>query len=143
MKKHKVLKPKKYQPEGIRIQRISYIGNRSTNKHTNNVRIYVQPFFDSTDDLTVVDFKTRTMHKHINITDIKCGKYKYQKVSSSIFGKHTGLDCIMVPIEHRRSGMLPTTKCDKYMLFSSNNTGKKPILLLIVNNALYESVLKI
>lgn len=142
--KAKVMKPKKFVPPIIRIQRISYIGNINTNRHANNVRIYVQPFFDKSDELVVIDVRNRIRHENIGVTDIKCGKYMYQRISSSIFGKHTGKLCMLVPIEIRRSGILdPESKVNKYVIYSKNNTAKLPLLLIIIDNEFYESVLKI
>lgn len=131
------MKPTTKNKEAVRIQSISYIGNPQTTKHKNNVRIYVQPYFDSSDILTVIDMKKKVKHSTVNVVDISCGKYTYQRITNSLFSKHTGQDCMLIPLDKAK----PTTgKLNKYLLTSNTNKNKKSILMVILDKEFHTSM---
>ncbi|HTH21686.1 MAG TPA: hypothetical protein VL854_05680, partial [Nitrososphaeraceae archaeon] len=113
------MKPTTKKRDVIRIQRISYFGNQTTSRHKNNVRIYIQPYFDSSDVLTIIDLKKRIKHTKCDVFSIDCGKYTYQRMTDSMFSEHTGKDCMLIPLS--KKSIMPKGSMNKYLISSNTN----------------------
>jgi hypothetical protein len=130
----------------IKIRKLVYIGNKTTNKYKNNVQLYVNPYYDETDTITIVDLKDKRARSNLktqaDIHKVKLGKYTYQRLLSSIFSKHTGHYCLLVNIS--KAVKLDIIKkslgnIDKYLL-TSNNEEKEPLLMVVINAKYLESL---
>jgi hypothetical protein len=130
----------------IKIRKLVYIGNKTTNKYKNNVQLYVNPYYDETDTITIVDLKDKRARSNLktqaDIHKVRLGKYTYQRLLSSIFSKHTGHYCLLVNVS--RAIKLDIIKkslgnIDKYLL-TSNNEEKEPLLMVVINAKYLESL---
>lgn len=130
----------------IKVRKLVYIGNKQTNKYKNNTQLYVNPYFDENDKITIVDLKdkraTSNLKTQVDIHKVRLGKYTYQRLLSSIFSKHTGKYCLLLNIS--KAVKLDVIKksmgnIDKYLL-SSNNDKKEPLLMVVINSKFLESL---
>lgn len=129
--------------EFIEVRKLSYIGNRQTNKYSNNIQLYVQPYFTDKDTISLIDLrsKQKTTQKKvmkkddkIRVSKMGMGRYTYYRFLSSQLSQHTDKFCLLMNISKaietqviKRSGNL-----DKYLLVS-DDPKKEPLLLVVLN----------